>query len=344
VRGQYDKPGEKVTAGIPAFLPTVPPGKSNNRLGLAYWLVSPRNPLTARVTVNRLWERFFGIGIVSTLEDFGTRGEKPSHPELLDWLATEFVRLKWDLKAIQKTIIMSASYRQSSAVSPALLRRDPQNRLLTRGPRFRLPAEIIRDQALAVSGLLVEKTGGPSVRPYQPEGIWDETNVYGNLRNYMHDKGEGLYRRSLYTIWKRTAAPPNMTLFDVPGREMCRVRRARTNTPLQALALMNETTYIEVSRVLAQKVLSEGGRTPQQRITYAFRRALCRQPTSQEIKILTEGLQKRLVKYKANPEAATQLVSIGESPRDPKMDVSELAAYTLTMSIILNLDETITKE
>lgn len=344
IRGQYDKRGEKVTAKLPAFLPAIPPGKPNNRLGLAYWLVSPRNPLTARVTVNRLWEKFFGTGIVSTVEDFGTRGDKPSHPELLDWLATEFVRLKWDLKAFQKTIVMSATYRQSSAVSPALLKRDPQNRLLARGPRFRLPAEIIRDQALAASGLLVEKVGGPSVRPYQPEGIWDETNVYGNLRNYQHDKGEGLYRRSLYTIWKRTAAPPNMTLFDVPGREMCRTRRARTNTPLQALALMNEITYVEAARVLAEKAILHGGNTPQKRIAYAFRRALGRYPNPQEMKILTQGFQKRFTKYKTQPDAALQLVRVGETPHNPKLNPVELAAYTLTTSVILNMDEMITKE
>lgn len=344
IRGQYDQKGETVSAGLPAVLPPMPANSPNNRLGLAKWIMDPQNPLTARVTVNRLWERFFGAGIVRTSEDFGTRGELPSHPELLDWLATELVRLKWNLKAVQKTIVMSATYRQSSAATPELLRRDPQNRLLARGARFRLPAEVIRDQALAVSGLLVEKTGGPSVRPYQPEGIWNETNNYGNLLNYQHDKDANLYRRSLYTIWKRTAAPPTMTLFDAPGREMCRVSRARTNTPLQALALMNETTYVEASRVLAQRMMKYGGRTPEQRIRYAYRWVLGRAPTVAEMRVLLDGLQKRLARYQSDEEAALRLVSIGEYIRDEQLNVAELAAYTLTASVILNLDETITKE
>jgi hypothetical protein len=344
VRGQYDKHGDPVTAGLPAAFPPLPPGAPNNRLGLARWIASPDNPLTARVAVNRFWEKFFGVGIVSTSEDFGTRAEFPSHPELLDWLATEFIRRHWDMKALQKEIVMSATYRQSSKVTPQLTRLDPENRLLARGPRFRLTAEAIRDQALAASGLLVEKIGGPSVRPYQPDGIWDELNVYGNLRNYQHDKGEGLYRRSLYTIWKRTAAPPLMTLFDAPGRETCRVRRARTNTPLQALALLNDVTYVEAARVLAQRMLTEGGSTPQARIAYAYRRALGRRPTPTETHILVAGLQRRLAKYRADPDAAMKLVSVGDTPRDPQLDVPELAAYTLTASILLNLDETITKE
>jgi hypothetical protein len=225
-----------------------------------------------------------------------------------------------------------------------LLHRDPQNRLLARGPRFRLPAEVIRDQALASCGLLVEKVGGPSVRPYQPDGIWDELSVYGNLRNYQHDKGDGLYRRSLYTIWKRTAAPPLMTIFDVPGRETCRVRRSRTNTPLQALALLNDETFVEASRVLAQRMLTDGGTTPAARITYGFRRAVGRRPTPAELSVLTGGVSKRLARYNAQPDAAAKLVAIGDSPRDPKLDVPELAAYTTVASVILNLDETITKE
>lgn len=344
VRGQYDKHGDPVTAGLPTAFGTLPKGAPNNRLGLAEWIASPDNPLTARVTVNRLWEKFFGIGLVPTTEDFGTRAEYPMHPELLDWLATEFVRLKWDLKALQKEIVMSATYRQSSRMTPELVQRDPDNRLLARGPRFRLPAEVIRDQALAVSGLLVEKLGGPSVRPYQPDGIWDETNVYGNLRNYQHDKGDNLYRRSLYTIWKRTAAPPTMTLFDVPGREMCRVRRSRTNTPLQALVLMNEVTFVEASRVLAQHMIAEGGTTPEQRIAYAFQRSVCRRPTVAESRLLAAGQKKLLAYYKANAPEAAKLIAIGDAPRDPKLDPAELAACTMTASIILNLDETITKE
>jgi hypothetical protein len=344
VRGQYDKHGEPVTAGLPAAFPPLPANAPNNRLGLARWIAGADNPLTARVAVNRFWEKLFGIGIVSTSEDFGTRADFPSHPELLDWLATEFVRLKWDMKAMQREIVTSATYRQSSRITPELLKRDPENRLLARGPRFRLPAEVIRDQALAVCGLLVEKVGGPSVRPYQPDGLWDEISVYGNLHNYKHDTGPNLYRRSFYTIWKRTSAPPLLTLFDVPGRETCRVRRSRTNTPLQALALLNDTTFIEAARVLAQRMLTEGGTTPEARVTWAYRRALCRPPTPQEIQVLTAGVAKHVARYRANTEAATKLVRIGDAPRDPKLDVPELAAYTLTASVILNLDETITKE
>jgi len=344
IRGQYDKHGEVVTAGLPAAFPPMPKGVPNNRLGLAKWIASAENPLTSRVAVNRFWEKFFGTGIVPTTEDFGTRAEFPSHPELLDWLATEFVRLKWDMKAFQKEIVMSATYRQSSRVTPELQRKDPINRLLARGPRFRLQAELIRDQALAISGTLFEKLGGPSVRPYQPDGIWDETNVYGNLRNYQHDKGAGLYRRSLYTIWKRTAAPPTMSIFDVPGREACRVRRSRTDTPLQALALLNEVTYVEASRVLAQHMLTLGGTTPEQRINYAFRLALGRKPSATESRILEAGLQKRLSIYKADPAAAEKLVAVGDYPREPGIAAPELAAYTMTASVLINMDETINKE
>lgn len=344
VRGQYDHPGEKVTAGLPEVFGGLPPGAPNNRLGLARWIASPDNPLTTRVAVNRFWERIFGIGIVATSEDFGTRAEFPSHPELLDWLATEFVRLKWDMKALQKRILMSATYRQSSSAPAALYHRDPQNRLLARGPRLRLSGESIRDQALAVGGLLAEKIGGPSVRPYMPEGIWDEVNVYGNLRNYQHDKGEGLYRRSLYTIWKRTSAPPTLTLFDVPGREMCRVRRSRTNTPLQALALMNEVTFVEAARALAQRMILEGGRTPEQRIDWAFRTVVARPPMPQELKLLSGGIAKRLAKYRSDRVAAASLLKQGDAPQEARLDPVELAAYTLTASTLLNMDEAVTIE
>ncbi len=342
-RGQYDRPGEKVDAGLPSFLPPLPKGAPNNRLGLAEWIASPENPLTARVTVNRLWERFFGNGIVSTVEDFGTRAEYPTHPELLDYLATEFIRLKWSLKAVIREIVTSAAYRQSSKVDQAKLEADPQNRLVSRGPRFRLPGEVIRDQALFVSGLLVEQLGGPSVRPYMPDGVWDETNFYGNLRNYMHDKGPGLHRRSLYTIWKRTAAPPNMLLFDVPSRETCRVRRARTDTPLQALTLLNDTTYLEAARVLAQNVMRKAS-TPEARLAYAFRAVLVREPTAEELELLLAGLRKKIASYRANPERAREMVFVGDAPIDLGLDRAELAAYTIVASTLLNLDEAVTKE
>lgn len=344
IRGQYDKHGPKVTAGVPSFLPPMPKGAPNNRLGLAKWIVDPSNPLTARVAVNRFWERFFGIGIVATSEDFGTRAEYPSNPELLDWLATEFVRTKWNMKAMVKEMLTSATYRQSSVVTSELMKRDPVNRLLARGPRFRLPAEVIRDQALEVSGLLVEKIGGRSVRPYQPTGIWDETAAFGNLVNYQHDKGEGLYRKSLYTIWKRTASPPEMTLFDVPSRETCRISRARTNTPLQALILLNDVTFVEAARVFAARMMKEGGGTAGQRIDFAFRTLLSRDPTKQERLILEDGIGRSILHYKAHHKAAEQLLAQGDSKNDAKLDPVELAAYTITASALLNLDETLTKE
>lgn len=344
VRGEYDKKGDKVSAGVPAALPPLPTGAPTNRLGLAQWLVAPENPLTARVWVNRTWEKFFGTGLVKTTENFGNQAEPPSHPELLDWLATEFIRLGWDMKALQKTLVLSAAYRQTSKVTPALMARDPENRLLARGPRFRLPAELIRDQALAASGLLVEKLGGPSVRPYMPEGVWDETSRYGDLRGYKHDTGDGLYRRTLYTVWKRTAAPPTMLLFDSPTREFCTVKRGRTNTPLQALALLNEVTYVEAARALAQRMLTEGGATASDRIAHGFRRVLGRAPEKADLAVLATGLEKRLNKYRADPDAAKALLAQGEFKPEAKLDPAELAAYTVTANVLLNLDEAITRE
>ncbi len=344
VRGQYDKPGEKVFAALPAALPPLPSGVPNNRLGVAKWLVDPSHPLTARVQVNRYWELLFGIGIVKSSENFGMQSQYPSHPELLDWLATEYIRLGWNTKAMLKTILTSATYRQSSSASSELTARDPENRLLARGSRFRLQAELVRDNALAVSGLLVDQFGGPPVRPYQPEGIWDEINVYGNLRNYKHDKDTGLYRRSLYTIWKRTSAPPNMLIFDMPGREMCAVRRSRTNTPLQALSLLNEVTYVEASRSLAERMLTEGGQSASDRVRFAFRLATAREPTQAELKTLLTGLERRLTSFQSNPESAQKLLTVGEKKPTNSLDPSELAAYSITASVILNLDETVTKE
>jgi len=344
IRGQYDHPGDPVTAGIPKVFPPLPAGVPNNRLGLAKWIVSPDNPLTARVTVNRMWERLFGTGIVETTEDFGTRSEFPSHPELLDWLATEMLRQKWDLKAMWKEMVMSRTYRQGSRIDPRIAKLDPKNRLISHGPRFRLPAEVLRDQAMQAAGVLVEKVGGPPVRPYQPEGIWDDVSVYGNLHNYKHDIGDDLHRRSLYTIWKRTAAPPEMTLFDVPGRETCRVRRARTDTPLQALVLLNDVTYLEAARGLATRMLEHGGANAANRLAYGYESLLARDPSKQEIAVLSAGIDKRLARYRANPKAAEKLVTIGDLPNDPKIDKPTLAAYTIAASTMLNLDETLTKE
>jgi hypothetical protein len=333
-----------VTASLPAVLQIKGKSFPSNRLGLAEWIVDPENPLTARVTMNRLWERFFGTGIVATVEDFGTRAEFPSHPELLDWLATEFIGQKWDMKKMIREMVTSATYRQSSDVTADRMKVDPTNRLLSRGPRFRLTAEVIRDQAMYVAGLLSEKVGGPSVRPYQPDGVWDDVNVYGNLRNYKHDMGPDLHRRSLYTIWKRTAAPPNMTLFDMPSRETCRVQRARTDTPLQALTLLNDVTYVESARALAQRMLLEGGATPATRLRFAFETVLARDPSADESRILKEHLDRNLAHYRGNPASAQKLVMDGDLKDSPKLPPTDVAAYTVVASMILNLDETINKE
>ncbi len=341
LRGAYDHPGEKVGPGVPAALPALPSGAANNRLGFARWLVDPQNPLTARVAVNRFWQMYFGVGIVKTVEDFGSQGEWPVNPELLDWLATEFVRTGWNVKAMQKAIVMSATYQQSSKAPPELLQRDPENRLLARGPRFRLSAEEVRDQALAISGLLVEKIGGPSVKPYQPAGLWKELS---GGEDYKADKGEGLYRRSMYTFWKRASPPPTMVTFDAPGREACTVRETRTNTPLQALDLMNDVGFVEAARVLAQRMMTEGGATREERIAFAFRRATGRRPNEKETGILLNDFRYDRDHFQTNPAAALKLVSEGESPRNEALDPAELAGYTTVASLILNLDETVTKQ
>ncbi|MCB1277366.1 PSD1 and planctomycete cytochrome C domain-containing protein [Prosthecobacter sp.] len=343
-RGEYDKPTVKVGMGLPAVFPPLPKGAPMNRLGLAKWLVDSSNPLTARVWVNRAWEKFFGYGLCKTTENLGSQAEYPVHPELLDWLATEFMRSGWDMKAMQKLMVMSQTYRQQSKVTPELVSKDPDNRLLARGPRFRLAGELVRDQALAVSGLLVPKIGGDSVRPYMPEGVWDETSKYGNLRGYKHDSGEGLYRRTMYTIWKRTAAPPTMLLFDSPSRELCTVKRSRTNTPLQALALLNEVTFVEAARALAERIIKEGGATPGARIDYAYRLVTARAPDADSKRILLAGLIQRLADFKTSPESATKLITTGESKPDSSLNPSELAAYTMTASVLLNLDRTITRD
>ncbi|NDB75267.1 MAG: DUF1553 domain-containing protein, partial [Verrucomicrobia bacterium] len=338
-RGEYDKRGEAVTPGVPASLPALRSGAPKNRLGFAHWLVSPANPLTARVAVNHQWQMLFGTGLVKTTEDFGSQGEPPSHPELLDWLATEFVRTGWDVKRLLKTIVMSATYRQSSRVTPELLARDPENRLLARGPRVRLPAEMIRDQALAASGLLVGEIGGPSVKPYQPAGLWKELSG----TDYVQDHGDALWRRSLYTFWKRTSPQPTMTTFDAPGREACSVRPSRTSTPLQALALMNDVTFVEAARCLAQRVLHESA-TPEERVRRAFRLVLTRELKPAELRVLLDGLNEHRARFRTNTNAALALISAGESPRDAKLDVAEHAAYAAVAGLILNLDEAITKQ
>jgi hypothetical protein len=345
-RGRYDMPdrSQKVEPGVPSCLPPLPGAAPRNRLGLATWLVSADNPLTPRVTVNRYWQRYFGTGLVKTAENFGLQGEPPSHPELLDRLATEFVRGGWDVKAMQRLIVTSTTYRQSSRAPAALVRRDPENRLLARGPRFRLPAEVVRDNALAVSGLLVERLGGPSVKPYQPAGLWEELAGGAGEGPYVQDKGPGLYRRSLYVYRKRTVPHPALATFDAPSREVCQVKRPRTNTPLQALELLNDVTYVEAARQLAQRMLTEGGRTPEERIAFAFRRVTARTPTDKELHVLARGLERYRQTYAGDKEAALRLLRHGDTRIDERLDPIQWAAYATTAGVILNLDETITKE
>lgn len=353
-RGIYNKYGEKVHPALPKALPPLPQGAPNNRLGLAKWLVSKENPLTARVTVNRLWQMFFGVGLVKTTEDFGVQGDPPSHPELLDWLAVEFMepttppsppsergaRRGWDMKHLLRLIVTSAAYRQQSRVTPLGLEKDPDNRLLSRFPRLRLGSFALRDQALAVSGLLVDKIGGPPVRPYQPPGLWEDFSF--NQIRYVQDHGENLYRRSLYTFWRRSIAPPDM--FDAAGRQVCTVRQARTNTPLHALTLLNDAIFVEAARAFAERIMKEGGKIPEQRLAYAFRLATARWPSAGEEKLLVAGYERSLKQYQGDRAAALKLITTGESKHDARLDVAELAAYTAVTNMILNLDEVITKE
>ena len=356
-RGAYDAPAETVTRAVPAVLSLWQTDWPNNRLGFAKWLTSPAQPLTSRVAVNRFWQMLFGVGVVKTVEDFGAQGEWPTHPELLDWLAVEFMepgdwgaapgpvlrtgaKRAWDVKRILKTIVTSATYRQSSRVSKELAAHDPDNRLLARGPRVRLPAEIIRDQALYASGLLVEKIGGPSVNPYQPPGLAKELH---GTDDYVQDHGPSLYRRSLYVSWRRTVPPPVLTTFDAAGRETCVVRETRTNTPLQALNLLNDVTYVEAARVLAQRVLKGKG-TDDERLSLMFRLAACRTPGKAELAILERSLNEHRLHYVTNHAAARKLIATGEYPLPEGVDEFELAAYTAVANTILNLDEVVTKE
>jgi len=296
--------------------------------------------------VNRYWQMYFGTGLVKTAENFGSQGEAPSHPELLDWLATEFMRSGWDIRAMQRLIVTSATYRQSSRTTPQLQERDPENRLLARGPRFRLPAEMIRDTALYSGGLLKEQVGGPGVMPYNPKGLWEEI-AFGDgfsAQAYKQGHGADLYRRSLYTFWKRTSPPPEMITFDAPDREKCSARRTITNTPLQALVLLNDPTYVEAARGLAERMLVEGGSDAQHRIAFGFRVAAARTPDARESTILQTALNDNLQNYRRHEDQAQKLLTVGESPIPPRTDKAELAAWTTVASMILNLDETVTKE
>lgn len=346
-RGQYDLPGDEVTPDTPASLPPFPAAAPRNRLGLAQWLLSPNHPLTSRVAVNRAWNVYFGTGLVETVEDFGSQGQWPTHLDLLNWLASEFQSpgpAAWDVKRLHRLIVTSATYRQSSKVSADLLVRDPQNRLLARGPRFRLQAEMIRDSALQSAGLLSDRIGGPSVSPYQPAGLWDDVAVGADYEGtvYRQDKGENLYRRSMYTFWKRTCPPPGLNTFDAPEREVCTARRSRTNTPLQALVLMNDPTYLEAARKLAERVMLLSP-SDSERVTAAFRIAVSRSPNDAERKLALNLYHQSLTRFQRDAAAAQSLLTTGESPRDATLSEPELAAWTRVMSVILNLDEAITK-
>jgi len=355
VRGQYDAPGKRVTASVLSGMPPLPESEAANRLGMARWLVDPSHPLTARVTVNRLWQQLFGTGIVRTVEDFGTQGDWPSHPDLLDWLAVELIESGWDLKHIQRLIVASATYRQTSRVKKGRVKKgtdhfsakdlpvaDPENRLLGRGPRFRLEAEAVRDNALAISGLLTKRLGGPSVKPYQPKGLWEAVSYDGSVV-YTADVGAALYRRSLYTYWKRQSPPPSMLAFDAPTRETCSVRRPRTNTPLQALVLMNDPTYVEAARVLAERMMIEVTGAPAERVSFAFRLATSRFPEPDELQLLLEVYHGQLTQYREDEDAALKLLAVGASRRIQSLDAAEHGAWTAVASIILNMDEVITK-
>jgi hypothetical protein len=344
-RGQYDAKGERVERAVPAVLPPMAPDLPRDRLGLARWLVDPEHPLTARVAVNRLWQQVFGVGLVRTSEDFGSQGERPSHPRLLDWLAARFTAERWDVKAMLRRMVTSAAYRQSSALTDELRARDPDNRLLARARRVRLDAETLRDQALAIGGLLVERIGGPGVKPPQPEGLWEAVGyTSSNTAKFAPDTGpEKVHRRSLYTFWKRTAPPPQMSTFDAPSREECCTRRERTNTPLQALLLMNDPQYVEAARGLAMRALRDGGDSDAQRASHAFLLAAGRLPSAADLADILALVEEQRAELANDPAAAQALIAIGATPPDPCFDPLELAAWTMAGNLILNLDEVITR-
>ncbi len=340
IRGVYDALGEKVESGVPAILPSLRNDAKNSRLEFARWLVRSDHPLTARVVVNRFWQMLFGTGLVKTTEDFGAQGELPSHPELLDWLAAEFVANQWDLKTLLKTIVTSHTYRQSSTIRPELVQIDPDNRLLARAPRLRLPGNVLRDQALFVSGLLVEKQGGPSVFPYQPAKLWEEAS---NAK-YKVGKGQDLYRRSLYTYWKRTLAPPTMSVLDTADRESCSVKPKSTNTPLQALTLLNDVTFVEAARKLAERMLIVGGESDQERIVFAFRTVTARRPTLAEVDVLSRALANYRHEFKMDPPKAQSTLVVGDSISNSNLESVDLAAATALANVLLNLEEVTTRE
>jgi mono/diheme cytochrome c family protein len=342
-RGQYDKPKDKVQANTFSALHRMPADAPRNRLGLGQWLVNPQNPLTARVTVNRFWAEVFGVGLVRTAEDFGTAGEQPVNQALLDWLAVEFQESGWNVKHMFEMIVTSSTYRQSAEVTPNKLEKDPQNRYLSRGPRFRMDAEMVRDYALAASGLLVSRIGGPSVKPYQPDGVWEAVAMpESNTKKYKHDGGDGLYRRSLYTFWKRAAPPALMDIFNAPSREVCAVKRERTNTPLQALATLNDPQFIEAARKLAESALAKASQ-PEDVIGVMTERLLARSPTPKELEIIKRTLADMQAYYENEPDAAKKFLAIGESKPPESVPAPQLAALTMVANQMMNLDEVLNK-
>jgi hypothetical protein len=345
-RGDYSQPAEKVVPGTPGSLPPMPPGATPDRLGLAQWITMKDHPLTARVAVNRIWKMCFGNGIVVTSADFGSQGEWPSHPELLDWLAVHFIERGWDVKALVRQIVLSDTYRQSSVSTPAALERDPQNRLLARGPRFRLSAEFLRDASLKVSGLLVPRVGGPSVNPYTPGDLWREISHYGSTpataQTFVQDHGEKLYRRSMYTYWKRTAPPPNMAAFDAPNREVCTVSRPNTTTPLQALVTLNDPQFVEAARAFAERVLARPG-NDDAKLRWAFLAATSREPSREELAVMDNALRRERQRYVKNVAEAEKFLHVGESPRNQKLSAAEHAAWAQVTTLLLNLSEAVTR-
>jgi len=341
IKGNFLDPGTEVQPGVPSALNSLPADVPQNRLAVARWLTDPANPLTARVAANRIWAQLFGTGLVETEEDFGTQGELPSHPELLDMLALQLINSGWDLKALIRDIVTSATYRQTSRVTPDRLEKDPRNRLLSRGPRFRLEAEQVRDQALALSGLLSRKIGGQSVFPAQPAGLWQA--AFNGERTWATSPGDDKYRRGLYTFWRRTVPYPSMATFDAPSREICAVRRIRTNTPLQAFVTLNDPVYIEAAQALGRRLVAEGGTSPEERIKFGLSLCLGRPADDSQVQVLVTLFQAERARYAADPTAATALATDPLGPLPDGLDPADMAAWTSVANVLLNLDGVLTK-
>jgi hypothetical protein len=343
-RGQYDQKRDQLVAAVPAALNPLPPGAPTNRLGLAQWLVAAENPLLARVTVNRFWQEVFGVGLVKSVDDFGIMGESPTHPELLDWLAVEFRESGWDVKHLFRLMVTSSAYRQNATTTPEKLEEDPGNRLLSRGPRFRMDAEMVRDYALAASGLLVPKVGGPSVKPYQPDGVWEAVAMpESDTKKYQRDSGDALYRRSMYTFWKRAAPPASMDLFNAPSREVSCTRRERTNTPLQALATLNDPQFVEAARHLAEQALQQTKGDTNKAVEFIAQRVVARPLSAKEKSLVKQSLGELMGFYTQQPDEAKKLVAVGDSKPAEGLPAPQLAAMTMVANQLLNLDEVLNK-